>query len=76
MMQLINNNDVPSPLCGVTWRKSRRSNPSGNCVELAQLADGWIGVRNSRYPQGPALAYPRAEMAAFIDATKHGEFDT
>lgn len=59
----------------VTWRKSRRSNPSGNCVELARLADGGVAVRNSRYPAGPALLYTPAEITAFIQGAKDGDFD-
>jgi Domain of unknown function (DUF397) len=62
-------------LSGVTWRKSRRSNPSGNCVELAELPGGGIAVRNSRHPDGPALTYPRVEIAAFLQGAKDGEFD-
>ena len=27
-------------LDGVVWRKSHFSNPSGNCVEVAELPDG------------------------------------
>ena len=41
-----------------TWRKSTVSNPSGNCVELAVLADGGVAVRNSRFPDGPASPTP------------------
>lgn len=62
-------------LIDVTWRKSGRSNPSGNCVELAQLADGGVAVRNSRFPAGPALLYTPAEMTAFIQGAKDGDFD-
>ena len=62
-------------LPGITWRKSRHSNPSGNCVELAALPAGEIAVRNSRYPAGPALIYTRAELVAFIQGAKDGEFD-
>ncbi|MGH3916561.1 MAG: DUF397 domain-containing protein [Pseudonocardiaceae bacterium] len=62
-------------LQGASWRKSVYSNPSGNCVELAELADGGIAVRNSRHPSGPALIYTRAEMAAFISGARSGEFD-
>jgi len=59
----------------VGWRKSRASNPSGNCVELAALADGAVAVRNSRFPEGPALVYTRAEIAAFLSGVRNGEFD-
>ena len=34
-----------SQLLGVTWQKSGRSNPSGNCVEAAALPDGSVAVR-------------------------------
>lgn len=59
----------------VTWRKSRASNPKGDCVELARLAGGAIAVRNSRDPGGPALIYTPAEIAAFLRGAKDGEFD-
>jgi Domain of unknown function (DUF397) len=62
-------------ITGARWRKSTASNPSGNCVELAELPDGAIAVRNSRYPSGPALIYTRAEIAAFLAGVKQGEFD-
>jgi Domain of unknown function (DUF397) len=74
-MQQINNDVVATPACGVIWRKSRHSNSSGNCVEVAELADGRIAVRNSRYPGGPVLTYTRAEMVAFIEGAKGGGFD-
>ncbi len=58
------------------WRKSTASNPSGSCVEIAELPDGKVGVRNSRDKSGPALVYPRADLAAFLLAVKNGEFDS
>ncbi len=70
----INNGVMASGLQGVVWRKSRYSNPSGNCVELAQLPDGAVAVRNSRHPSGPVLIYTRDEMAAFLNGAKSGEF--
>ena len=70
-------NGVPaSSLRGVTWQKSRRSNPSGNCVEIAKLPEGnGFAVRNSRDPEGPALVYTRAEIDAFLAGVADGDFD-
>jgi hypothetical protein len=70
-------NGMPAAeLAVATWQKSGRSNPSGNCVELAQLPGGAeIAVRNSRDPQGPALIYTRDEIVAFISGAKDGDFD-
>lgn len=62
-------------LTGVSWRKSKRSGALGNCVEVAALPSGEIAVRNSRFPDGPALVYTRAEIAAFLSGAKDGEFD-
>ena len=58
-----------------TWRKSRYSNPSGNCVEAAQLPAGAVAVRNSRHPDGPALVFTRAEWDAFLLGARDGDFD-
>jgi hypothetical protein len=58
------------------WRKSRRSNPSGNCVELACLPAGRVAVRNSRQPAGPVLICTRDEIAAFVRGAKDGHFDS
>jgi hypothetical protein len=55
--------------------KSRHSNAEGNCVEVAALAEGGIAMRNSRDPDGPALVYTPAEVAAFLAGAKEGEFD-
>jgi hypothetical protein len=75
-MQEIVNGTQATSIEGVVWRKSRRSNPSGNCVELARLPGGDIAVRNSRHPAGPALIYTTAEMTAFIQGARDGDFDS
>jgi hypothetical protein len=68
-------NGTPAPQVPAAWRKSTASNPVGACVEVAALAQGDVAVRNSRDPGGPALVYTRAEIAAFLDGVKKGEFD-
>ncbi|MEO6086567.1 MAG: DUF397 domain-containing protein [Umezawaea sp.] len=62
-------------LAGTTWTKSSYSGAIGNCVEVAPLVGGDIAMRNSRFPEGPALVYTRAEIAAFVAGAKDGEFD-
>jgi hypothetical protein len=70
------NNGIPADqLVSAAWRKSKISNPSGSCVEVAGLPDGAIAVRNSRHPAGPALIYPQDEITAFSTGVKNGEFD-
>ena len=59
----------------LVWRKATASNVQGQCVELAALANGEIAVRNSRFPAGPTIVYTRAEIAAFLDGVRKGEFD-
>ncbi|GAB1817140.1 DUF397 domain-containing protein [Herbidospora mongoliensis] len=69
-------NGMPAhALNGVQWRKSLHSNSTGNCVELAELPDGGVAVRNSRFPEGPALIYTRDEIRALVLGVKDGEFD-
>jgi len=72
---LISTDLISTELADGCWRKSRRSNSQGACVELARLKDGGIAVRNSRFPQGPVLRYTRAELRALIEGVKEGDFD-
>ena len=58
-----------------TWRKATFSDNNG-CVELADLGDGVVGVRDDKLGDAsPVLRFTRAEVAAFLDGAKAGEFD-
>jgi hypothetical protein len=72
----VTDNGLPTSWLGnVRWLKARRSNSQGNCVEVAELPNGEVAVRNSRHPDGPALIYTRLEIEALILAAKSGELD-
>jgi Domain of unknown function (DUF397) len=57
------------------WIKSSFSFANGDCVEVASLPDGGIGVRDSKDSAGPVLRFTRAEWRAFVAGAQHGEFD-
>lgn len=58
-----------------TWRKSSFSANNG-CVELADLSDGIVGVRDSKLGDAsPVLTFNRGEIAAWLAGSKAGEFD-
>jgi hypothetical protein len=57
---------------GAQWRKSSRSgSQGGQCVEVADLGDV-VGVRDSKNPDGPGLAFSRRDMADFAARLKSG----
>jgi hypothetical protein len=56
------------------WIKSSRSFANGNCVEIAALPDGMIGIRDSKNPEGPILRFAPDEWKAFIGGVRRREF--
>ena len=60
----------------LNWVKSSLSFSNGNCVEVASLADGGVGVRNSRDAGGSVLAFTPDEWHAFLGGVRNGEFDS
>ncbi|MFF7989227.1 DUF397 domain-containing protein [Kitasatospora xanthocidica] len=63
-----------SSATGFAFKKSSYSGGNENCVEFALLPET-VAIRDSKDPNGPALAIDRAAHAAFIDAVATGEFD-
>jgi len=59
----------------ITWVKATASFANGNCVEIATLPDGMIGIRDSKSPQGPILRFTPGEWNAFLNGAQRGEFD-
>lgn len=61
----------PQPPGLTQWRKSTYSGYNGNCVEVADLPGGTVGVRDSKAaPGGAVLRFPRADWAAFLATVK------
>ena len=60
----------------LNWVKSSLSFSNGNCLEVASLADGGVGVRNSRDVGGSVLAFTPDEWHAFLGGVRNGEFDS
>jgi hypothetical protein len=57
------------------WIRSTRCTNGGQCVEVAQLPDGGVLLRDSKNPTGPVLTFTPAEWDAFTAGAKDGEFD-
>lgn len=60
---------------GIEYRKSSFSsgNGGGECVYLGELPDGDINLLDSKTMK--TLRFTRAEIAAFVEGAKNGEFD-
>lgn len=61
---------------GTPWIKSSLSYANGNCVEVASLPGGKIGVRHSKNSGGPVLRFTADEWHAFLGGVRNGEFDS
>ncbi|QIS22017.1 DUF397 domain-containing protein [Nocardia terpenica] len=57
------------------WFKSSHSGGGNECVEIAWLPTGHVGVRDSKNSTAPALVFTSAEWDAFTTAMRDGEFN-
>lgn len=62
---------------GPLWKKSSWSAANGHCIEVAELPDGRVAVRDSKdnAPGRPVLAFPRKGWNAFLLGVNANDFD-
>ena len=58
------------------WVKSSLSFSNSNCVEVANLPGGQVGVRHSKHTEGVVLRFTSDEWQAFLGGVRNGEFDS
>ncbi|MBF6325588.1 DUF397 domain-containing protein [Nocardia cyriacigeorgica] len=61
-------------LSDARWFKSRYSDATKDCVEVAFLDAGLVGVRDSKNPSGGALVFGSGEWEAFTAGVAGGKF--
>ncbi|MEU6716224.1 DUF397 domain-containing protein [Nonomuraea sp. NPDC046802] len=62
-------------LAYASWRKSSFSGDNGNCLEVAPLSDGRVGIRDGERPDMRPFVVSASVWAAFTSGAKAGEFD-
>jgi len=66
---------APYSAGGPAWHKSSYSGYNGDCVEVAVLSPGQVGVRDSKaHGAGPVLRLNSAEWSAFLAVVRAGTF--
>ena len=75
MNDLSRTEESARPTAGSPWTKSSLSHVNGNCVEVADIEGGQVGMRHSKNITGPVLGFPPEEWRAFLGGIRNGEFD-
>ncbi|NUK86721.1 DUF397 domain-containing protein [Streptomyces lunaelactis] len=57
------------------WRKSSYSGDNGACVEIADLPNAAVAVRDSKDLDGPRLRFDGAAWIGFLANIERGKFD-
>jgi len=66
---------APYSAGGPAWYKSSYSGYNGDCVEVAVLSPGQVGVRDSKaHGSGPVLRLSSAQWTAFLEVARAGTF--
>lgn len=60
-------------LSAAAWKKSRRSNGQGACVEVARNLPGIVALRDSKQPDGPALIFTPRQWSDFLDGLRSSQ---
>lgn len=72
-------NGTKVDLSGARWVSGATgegaATPGAHSVEIAMLADGHVGMRDGKNPDGPVLVFTPGEWAAFTAGVRDGEFD-
>ncbi len=55
MNDLLRTRETIRPATASSWTKSSLSHANGNCVEVADLPGGQVGMRDSKDVNGPIL---------------------
>ncbi|WP_328389051.1 DUF397 domain-containing protein [Nocardia sp. NBC_00416] len=61
---------MTTDLSGTKWFKSSYSGGQTDCVEVAWLTDGQVGVRDSKNSSGPALVFAPAVWDTFANSVR------
>ncbi|WP_063023751.1 DUF397 domain-containing protein [Nocardia niwae] len=64
---------MSADLSRAKWFKSSHSSGSQECVEVAWLDGGSVGVRDSKNPAGPALVFNPSTWDKFATHLNGGE---
>ncbi|WP_043624527.1 DUF397 domain-containing protein [Nonomuraea candida] len=68
--------ELADELARADWRKAAKSGSNGgNCLEVARLSGGRVGIRDSEAPERAPFVVRDAVWEAFVDGVKKGEFD-
>ena len=55
-------------LTEIQWRKSSYSgDQGGNCIEIAEVPDTTLAVRDSKTPAGPILTFTPTAFTTFVN---------